>query len=1785
MAPPPAKPKLNMEVLRLKLASNQHASRTSAPEPLGFTTGANFDLPFHLDDDPLLRQLAEDRLKELPCHSIVTSNNISAGRATIENQRPMLHSELPFREGIQRIQYEVAKPPVSTAAAVEATEHRVNQGEALGSASFVSKESSRPEKKSTRVEMEGSNNSSDDNSTNSLKRKRPGTPNGDEAVSNIEKFKDYSTKQTTIVPATLKSPTNLPSWQGGFDKSHANVTDTTHSLQANEKFDCSDDWSDEGRALIKKIHACILSDEEILTQMDIIENVMESQSESDISPKSVTSHLYAAEEDFLAKVDRKIMAAETDDFLEKIGRKIDDAELNKIMDNIYQQIVVAEFNERWPDGKILWEEENLREPKDPTEQFSETNWDIAFYDDKDWNPHFSPHRKKRQGISCMVEDEVFFEPSEFVAIKILPKFIDLTDEHIFQADILFRKVVKKVKELHPNGVLRIYLRDHETDSSSVQLEARGNKPLVKISLHFIQNLVTARQLRYLSSVNQKKMNSSRVASDTTKAPCKLFDERISEKSKTQASDKQVDYIFFGQKVKDLKIKEHEFSAIPLTFIKSSMWERHKEDIGRHCDDKCQCPLKLAMLTRNVVGDFIRKQTEKDPNWKNPNRLVEGNYPVGFIENFIPKFLEVLRTEFPSENPKELYRRLEAMWLKHKGSIQYGITCRKNCHCGEGWEVVFKKGRCGDNRTTRPSKPSITSQDTLMSIPRNKTSLIEPSRLQCLPQPASLKRDAKEMRSKGDPKEFVIDFPSSQGMGFFCVTDTRGVCKIISVNTKQQIDARLAVGTIIVAAAISGSRSEWNHISSHRDIEHMFESAKQRRELISVRFINSEVKATDIHQDFKVACKDWGPDGVWRGKYTKYPNGWAGGAALASSVSSKLSEKMTAGKYSVTMPKLSQLPQPLSTPTLSQDDSTSYETKKQPTTVSLPPTEQPLFEYLSTQAIANHRMHGTVKPILRMAKLRWSFHAEEEKKQGFLQNYLSTVVPPKKNPKISFGKQVEKRFYNPSDTSIEMMIPLTKEAETVFRESSPAISVILKKDKMQTPSYEALLDAVNSSSKSYTDLFELLKGGANPTMTGNSDKTPESYIKDKLISLNGEMLRCKEGSSTWTSLNMQFQESDRKKKLLKIYTIAQDVMNQARFLKCNERLDIQLACSESLSLTELGLEREADDFVWWDVYVKGQRVPRTQPATLSSSIDWLNEKDYHCNENLDLAKARGEERKSNIVLILNKGNPDSAFYELGRKTITLREIRQASITDGKLHSDLESSKYLNSCRIILNVKRRAAEKDYREKKRQEATKKLKDLLQQIDNFVIETGNVYMESLAAEIRLSMPHAPAMSLLHAAIYLDEPDYVEVLMKKYGADPHSKKSRETPLALAEKKFDKVLDDIELKKKRCRIHGLLLGKSVEQLESEMITNSSIDDDNDDDDDIEAEQSNVMHKLIPAIHTMIPPKHSHQSNIDIQNACTLQASVSESFSQGNKIVSSMSHGILESSNSVRTALPSNCNTPSDVHWNSDSQTRNLYMAPPSSQNFVHLKLDWMQPKTRGECLFFNKPGKCRHHHLCEFSHIQPSLGNIVDQIEVSSSSLSSMHCPNVSIRNAMSNGEQYFTAGYLAGDGTRYYAEGGRAEKVNGISWYRSKWEAENALLKVVFIHQNNLHQKPYVSYEQSRALPGKDDFIFRRLIDSNLSNIYVLLYKSPLRRDMWTMHHKHDLFAAEFTADVDGIIQRYQSAHHPGGEYHKPRWWYKTEKEAKASAFDCFLDHAAERGMVNHDKLSRIDGTRFVFS
>ena len=55
----PSRPKLDIEALKRKLASNQPSIFNQAyPEPFGMATGGAYDLPFQLTDDPLLQQLS-----------------------------------------------------------------------------------------------------------------------------------------------------------------------------------------------------------------------------------------------------------------------------------------------------------------------------------------------------------------------------------------------------------------------------------------------------------------------------------------------------------------------------------------------------------------------------------------------------------------------------------------------------------------------------------------------------------------------------------------------------------------------------------------------------------------------------------------------------------------------------------------------------------------------------------------------------------------------------------------------------------------------------------------------------------------------------------------------------------------------------------------------------------------------------------------------------------------------------------------------------------------------------------------------------------------------------------------------------------------------------------------------------------------------------------------------------------------------------------------------------------------------------------------------------------------------------------------------------------------------------------------------------------------------------------------------------------------------------------------------------------------------------------------------
>lgn len=1781
----PSRPKLDIEALKRKLASNQPSIFNQAyPEPFGMATGGAYDLPFQLTDDPLLQQLSgHDQMEPAMAMNDSTQCRITP-KVTTPIPPQILEGTPSCLQEIHGIQ-QVAQTSLVTAT-IQASEHLVNRDEILGgnySYPEKRKRSSGPveqgmdtnQHETTKelslqpavsnssgiirdssfytplvlrlhetVETEQTPRDVDTSSIDPplclLKRKT--RPQSVRIIENETSLIPTSTmmifNKSTIEPEKLTVAPVVPNLEiavGTLAERQLDAIASTPTIQSQSESEFGDEWAVEGRDLIDEVLADFILENEAEQPANSPINPLENEAMiARLSPLSTSSCLYPEEKYLLSQVDRRITVAETDELLKEVRRKIDNAEINDLMHTINLRISDVQKRELEPGGKICWidflssyEKENVIKPVE------DTLWDVAFYDENDeFDPPHSSPRKKRKTTLCLVEDQIFFEPTEFVAVKTLPKFIGKTDQLVFTTDTLLNAVVRKAKDCH-TGSLCITLRNHENDYFSVKLEARGDEKLVKVSLRFIQMIIRSRQLRYLSSMAMINAEISSIDTNQLSDSDGLHQNNLLGANSNRTNAKFTDYLNFSQKVKDMKIKENEFNTIPLTFIKSSMWERHKSLIGSQCDDDCLCPLQLKSLTCNIVGEFIRKSVSKDPTWGNSNGLVEGQYPVGFIDHFIPKFVGLLQIEFPNENPITLYQRLDAMWTKHKGSVQFGITCKRNCHCSEGWEVVFNKGHFQKLPQSLPSKPAHICQGT--SGPLSKPISTASFLTQHTPRKSSSLETSNEFQSNNQHKEFEIEFPSWQPLGLFAVNDTnRPVCKIFSVNGNERVDPRLAVGTILVSARISGIREEWSNISSCKDIEIIYERAKKGRQHISIRFINTEVKATVANAQSwsKGANKDWACHGAWQGKAC---DGWAGGAAIPSGLTGSITT--TGTSVAPFAPPALSLARPFANTAALIVSPTNDECYQEPLTLHPSilleqPTEKPLFAFLSTEvAVKHHGRTYSQKPILRTPKNSWTVQDDKERRPNSLHMFLPPSVPWKKGFKIRFRKN-EKRFYSTDDCSFKMAIPLTKETDALIRTSLTTGHSIQKKDTVRPPSPEMLLETVNSSTKTCVDLFELLKDGANPTVS-TTNKTPELHIKDKISSLQGEISRYEEGDSTRKSLNEQLIEANRKKKLLKIFTLAQDVMNQARFLKSHERLDIILASCEDLSLTDLGRDHETQNFVWWDVVVKGCKVPPTPSATISRDIDWSHVKSYHCNENLELAKARGE--VSTIVLKLKKGNQDGDSIELGQTTIKIREIRHAGMSGGGIQSDLDISKYLNSCKISLKVKRKIAERDYRERKRQDAARKLRDVLQQIDNFVEETKDPRMESIAAEIRLSTPDAPPISLLHAAIYLDEPDFVEVLMNKYNANPHSKKSRETPLALAEKKFDKVIEDPELKKKRSKIHSLLLGKTAKEWEAEVdavMQQASPEEDDDGDDPVEV------------------------------------------FPTGQD--------------------------------NFSDKTRISSVAFLNPQDFAHCTADWMHPQTRGPCIFF-EGYRCKRGRDCLYSHVMPSLGpSLNSQIDESSSITLNNTEGVLKFNDATSKGLKYFTAGFIDLHNIRHYAEGGNYEiEVAGVFWYKSQETAATALTNVVranffqqkhprffrelseplslqSLNRSRHFEQPaatadfssYASNESLRDSSEGEYSLFSKLTIANLSNYYMMLYKKPLRREDWNVKIRNGKYSAEFEAEVDGHFRQYASSCHPTGESHEGRWWYNSEKEAKASAFDNFLDHAAAFGMVTRDKL-----------
>jgi hypothetical protein len=157
---------------------------------------------------------------------------------------------------------------------------------------------------------------------------------------------------------------------------------------------------------------------------------------------------------------------------------------------------------------------------------------------------------------------------------------------------------------------------------------------------------------------------------------------------------------------------------------SQMWRQHKKSqYGLICSDNCNCVFDLPLLTATVVETKVKAELKNPKSKWNKARILRGKKsPTGFVDGFAPKFLPMLKAEFPHESPQQLLHRLLGMWQQHLRQRNFGLQCSDTCACMEGWCQVFRKGQDEKQTLTETTIAHTTNQEMSVAGEHSKSSL-------------------------------------------------------------------------------------------------------------------------------------------------------------------------------------------------------------------------------------------------------------------------------------------------------------------------------------------------------------------------------------------------------------------------------------------------------------------------------------------------------------------------------------------------------------------------------------------------------------------------------------------------------------------------------------------------------------------------------------------------------------------------------------------------------------------------------------------------------------------------------------------------------------------------------------------------------------------------------------------------------------------------------------------------------------------------------------------------------
>lgn len=976
------------------------------------------------------------------------------------------------------------------------------------------------------------------------------------------------------------------------------------------------------------------------------------------------------------------------------------------------------------------------------------------------------------------------------------------------------------------------------------------------------------------------------------------------------------------------------------------------------------------------------------------------------------------------------------------------------------EVLMSNGANSTKPAENISKNSISQIKKLDCAIGTKTQADLPS------LPVKLMKEKKLLKpseSQLQEREFSIVYDPHKPLDFYCITEEiaingtkkrDSICTIYSVCPYAvRNDDRIQPGTIIVASSlvIGNSAKMRVNLSSYSALEKRYLDAKTKGSSCSLQIIFASRSGSMYEKSSSIDY--WTKSGQWRGPSTI--SGWAGGAKISlkrkdfddECPPKKRKACFLRGCATGTSESNAKRRNCSDVDAVSREEN-AEETNKVTQKASAHCVQNLITNknILISGAELNLKRQTCVDndALARKTSLEETHQAQSKSFNANQNNSLRNLIQKRNNlEKVQrptansqnltsnsalFTENQKK--HRSDDKKDKRHVSFSRNLATYDEyciQSTASRNEITATEK-DSQSADALVMAIKT--QGIQNVTELLKSGKVDAQCKDSHgKSPMNYVDNIIKDIKDKIRSANQHSAVAQTKALQDKLKDfqLKKKLLKIFINLVFYVNHARFLEDWETIQFFIDKVHNLHLSSQRNNNITSPVFCRTTY-DGKKQELFNPAQpFAQGITWDGgmklASNSSCRQNFPCCTVRYNEMLNNnpsIIIDLIMKDLEHNECQLGTASLskkTVRELIGHLIKAGrghkkrrKLTSDISSTQFLeNGAKIELTLLKLDCDKDFESRKNLDNQRKLKNVIDWIQEFNIETAQfVEGGDNLLDYNICAQNCNGFTLLHAAIYIQDPDMVKRLLK-LGADPRMLCAEGTAFDLSQMLFE-----------HHKQYNNCFPGSVDVLNvMEAFADVSGKDD--------AFSNKSIDETTPDIrrYEQSDKAFGEEFDIDLQRSST---SVVETLEIKSKT----------------------CNC-------AENKSYDEYLP-------IVADTDWMITNGTVRCKNFNQPTGCPLGSKCKDSHVHNPVGALLKCVELISIKelFNAVNDKRITTINILGkNGKIYYTAAYKSLTNVIYYSEKGRdwEQSKQGLYWYRDAVSAEDAVRRVVVAARYSLDQ------------------------------------------------------------------------------------------------------------------------------